>query len=462
MGNISKTGFLAEYMEKKPYEFTTVDYQLAGMQITVAGLAAPKHLYKRDSGGNLQAVGTYLTNRWFHTLIALDTERTIDQPSPNLKVILKPVTDFEELHCPLLDEIFLSVRDAAFQGQKVAIHCTAGIGRTGVVLVSLELRGQMLDLSNDELQQVKQEQADERIAMGEYSIGEDYDDGYYPAFVTKTVKSAMCRVRSITGRLDVESQEQVGSLCAYQKFLAQQILNARKTLVKSYDELKQEVEALESALKVGVLPDEKLFLDAYQDGNFDMMKILIKSGFVPTEAMRESSVKYVHPEADAFFSMNVLVGQFRVHLNQLNQVIMNDKNHEMLEEVQAFSKNLNEYMTNWSNEDKPPQEMFDALLVQLKSIAQNSKFATEAYYANSMPAIAEFMSGVNVFSKILTLVGKSLYGRVYTDNTLSQSIFKQPTPGDVQSTNRMKEASQNLREPEPQAKPRHTGGSELK
>jgi protein-tyrosine phosphatase len=68
--------------------------------------------------------------------------------SEGFEVLYLPILDFSVPELAELDEAVTEVLDHAYQGDSVAIHCHAGIGRTGMFLACLAKRG--MDYSSDQ------------------------------------------------------------------------------------------------------------------------------------------------------------------------------------------------------------------------------------------------------------------------------------------------------------------------
>ena len=131
----------------KPTQFRAIKYHIAGRSIEVAGLARPGLQGKQTE----DAVVTYLQTHQFHTLISLEkpTDNLTIKNSISAKPDMQynqdyPVEDFKPLSIEAMEGIYTIVRNNALNGKKTAIHCTAGLGRTGSILAALKLKELML------------------------------------------------------------------------------------------------------------------------------------------------------------------------------------------------------------------------------------------------------------------------------------------------------------------------------
>jgi len=186
-----------------PFNYRETPYRFGDHILMVAGLARPDCQSEPDSTFH------YLKNQGISCIFGLDVCSSLISHglSFGLSYYDVSIPDFTAPDISLYDLIYKKVLEEGARGNKVAVHCRAGIGRTGVVLAALKLKELAMDNSFYESLDLKQESV--FLCHSLHSI-----------LVTPNVAKAIALVRIVPGSENaIETLVQVESLMLYEKYL---------------------------------------------------------------------------------------------------------------------------------------------------------------------------------------------------------------------------------------------------
>ena len=130
--------------------YRTFHFKLSGIEYEVVGMANPKINF------NLNDPLKQLHDDKVTHIIALQPDQhslaNVQDADLGINYISMPVLDFTAPTPAQFDEVFKLITAPAPAPKKIAIHCAAGMGRTGALLASLKLRELVDNKSNDSTQ----------------------------------------------------------------------------------------------------------------------------------------------------------------------------------------------------------------------------------------------------------------------------------------------------------------------
>jgi protein-tyrosine phosphatase len=183
-----------------PFNYRELSLDFNDSLISVVGLALPTY---QDQ--DAQDTFAYLKDHNVSLVVGLEPrlEFMAIAHENQLHYVDWKVEDFTAPSIELLDWIYREVLHQAQRGKKVAIHCHAGLGRTGTVLAALKLR---------ELLQKNSFSLLERCSV---TVNNNIQ-----VVCTQAVYEAIAAVRSLpTQGVAIEVPEQVTTLCHYELLL---------------------------------------------------------------------------------------------------------------------------------------------------------------------------------------------------------------------------------------------------
>jgi hypothetical protein len=186
-----------------PYHYRVTPYQFGEHRLKVIGLARPD--YQQDP----EKVIRYLKVQGVSSIFGLDLSSSLISLAQRyeLKYFNVSIPDFSAPDISVYDLIYETVLAEHLKGHQVAVHCRAGIGRTGVVLAALKLKELAQDSSFYESSQ-------ERQSLVKISFSP------HPLPVTSNVFKAIELIRAVPGNEDViEVADQIESLHIYENHL---------------------------------------------------------------------------------------------------------------------------------------------------------------------------------------------------------------------------------------------------
>jgi hypothetical protein len=186
-----------------PRHYRETSYRFNNQVLVVAGLARP------DFDDEPEKVLEFLKLQGVSSIFGLDVTRHLINLGKSMDLIYFNISipDFTAPDIRIYDLIYETVLEEGMKGNKVAVHCRGGIGRTGVVLAALKLK----ELSQDEAFYDSSEWKQKAVFLP-YSRS--------PISVTSNVAKAVELVRAVPGSEGaIEAEVQVESLMLYEKHL---------------------------------------------------------------------------------------------------------------------------------------------------------------------------------------------------------------------------------------------------
>jgi protein-tyrosine phosphatase len=188
--------------EKKPSNYREMSFDLRLEQmVNVVGLARP------DYGQGSKKTMHYLKNHQVQTIFGLDVlpEFASIAKEQGMDYVDVSIPDFTAPSLEIFEVIYEKILELAKIGQKVAIHCRGGIGRTGTVLAAIKLKELSMSKSFKELN---------------FQLNSTVEVYHKEVQCTQSVKDAIMAVRTMEGsEYAIEVQEQVDALCSYEHLL---------------------------------------------------------------------------------------------------------------------------------------------------------------------------------------------------------------------------------------------------
>ncbi len=434
----------------KPTRYRVIPYTIEGRAIEVTGLARPGFKEKQTAASAI----AYLNHHQVHTVISLEdrgknqSSRTLITKYPDMQYIEDyAVTDFQPPSIETLEGIYNIVHDHALNGKKVAIHCAAGLGRTGSVLAALKLKELMLAMPSDALT-AHLNRRSEHIQLGQYAKGYSKDD---TRECTTLVKKSIEMIRS-QGRFYnvdyVENEEQVDQLCEYQEYLIQKILEQRLALNQACQ--CHDVTEIRLQISQGASPTDAQFVQAYTDGNIDVMNVLIEGGLLPTDKICEPIHQPEHHNANLFLELAILASQLETKLEKLSFLSPNDTSKRMMKDMNTVLTAVRQFSLAWSNENMPSETQFHDLSMVLDN-ATTSSLADHRDIIRKSPVLREVASATQIIIQALSFLLKKAY-KLITLNTESvhaeglKAILQQPETDTVIKIRALKDKIQTLKQ----------------
>lgn len=169
--------------------------------VFVAALAKPNYLKQ-----NPKNVFIFLQQHSIHTVFGLEVLKKFSLFAQDYGLIYRaiPIPDFTAPSFSIFDEVYKTMCADYTLDKKIAIHCRAGLGRTGTVLAALKLRELILLLPKKDTLKTTSVQIRKGSSVR----------------CSERVKEAIDLIRIVDGSQHaVETASQVERLCAYEQFL---------------------------------------------------------------------------------------------------------------------------------------------------------------------------------------------------------------------------------------------------
>lgn len=436
----------------KPTRFRAIQYNIAGRHIEIAGLARPGLQNKQS----VNEVVTYLNKHRFNTLISLEHEtkhkglKKEISKTPEMDYIEKyTVEDFHPPSIDNLENIYKIVRQNALQGKQTAVHCAAGLGRTGSVLAAFKLKERMLAMSDSELND-SLNAPNVKVKLGQYAQGYERKNPDARS-CSVLVKEAIETIRSQGGsyQIDyVENEDQVDRLCEYQKYLVQTILKQRKALNQACEA--GDITQINELIAEGAVPTQAQFAQAYAQGNIAVMQALIEGGILPTAQMVEKVSQPDNIQSQFFLEIAVLVGQLEAKFVALNQLPLDEATQALKQTMDHVLQGVKEYCSHWTAEAVPSGSQIQKV-IQLLDGVRVSKLADHRGLIRTTPVLREIVMIFDVVINSLSLVLKKIYKFFVQDKSPVYSqglkgVLEQPATDTIHKVKALRDKIHALKE----------------
>ena len=435
----------------KPTQFRAIKYHIAGRNIEVAGLARPGLRGKQTE----DAVVTYLQTHQFHTLISLEdpTKNLIANNIISAKQDMQynqtyAVADFQPPSIDAMEGIYTIVRDNALNGKKTAIHCAAGLGRTGSILAALKLKELMLAMPSDELNNALNYK-NQLIQLGEHAEGYRKD---YKWQCTSLVKQAVEAIRSQGGSYHVdyvENEEQLDRLCEYQAYLINKILAERNALQEACQN--SAIATIQQKISDGATPTQDMFVKAYTDGKIDVMNALIQGGMLPTAETCHNLPQSSYKQAPLFLELAISASALETQVEKFAQLALNEQNTLMVGELNTLLVKVRQFRSEWTSAGMPSGQSLNTIMNAVDA-AMTSVLAEHRGLVRTTPVLRELVMGAQVVINAIRFVCIKIYKCLTLDkNPVHQdgvkAILQQPDTTTVLKIKEFKKTLSKLTHP---------------
>lgn len=440
----------------KPTQYRALFYKIAGRSIVVAGLARPGQSAKQP----IQDVIDYLQTHRFHTLISLEN------PNKNLETARYTanqnniqynqdyaIEDFKPPTIAAMDDIYTIVRDNALNGRNTAIHCTAGLGRTGSILAGLKLKEMMLAMSSDDLRNL-QNTENQLIQLGEFAEG-CRNDGQWRC--TSLVKQAVEIIRSQGGSYNVnyvENEVQIDRLCEYQTHLVKSILNERDDLQTACQA--SDLLAIQQKISSGATPTQDMFKDAYLQGNIDVMNALMQGGLLPTNEPCDALAASL--PVQLFLELALSSAALETQVERFNQLPVNEQNNELLQQLNSLLIKIREFRSKWTNVGMPSAEDIQNIMKTIDTTIQQSNLNDHRGFVRANPVLREIAITLKVIINSVQWVCSKIYRLISNDKNLvhpegAKTVLQQPDTATIIKIKAIKDTLNKLTHPSASGNP---------
>lgn len=431
----------------KPTQFKAISLHIADRKIEVAGLARPG-----IKGQKIPDVLTYLHDHHYQDLVSLEdpakNKETAYQLTQNPRLIYHQkyaVADFTPPSIKAMDYICNLVRNNALAGRKTAIHCAAGLGRTGSILAALKLKELLLALPPNELNATLNQKT-QSIQLGEYAKGYRKDDTW-PC--TSLVKQAVDFIRSEGGFYNenyVENEDQIDRLNEYQTHLIQHILRERSALKQACQN--ENVRDVRQLIGAGATPTIEMFQTAYSAGNIEIMNALIEGGILLTPEMLASWPPPPDPSASLFAELNAAASSLEIHRNYFNQLAPTKQNNQKKADLSTLITQIKTLSSAWTNTCTPSEKEFN-LLKKAVDTALVSGLANHRSLVRTTPGYRELAMATQVILNGIQFIFDNIIKVITRDTNPVHSeglraLLHQPTPHSYSKVKAFKDKLQQL------------------
>ncbi len=435
----------------KPTQFRAIKYHIAGRSIEVAGLARPGLRGKQTE----DAVVTYLQTHQFHTLISLEdpTKNLIANNIISAKQDMQynqnyAVADFQPPSIEVMEGIYTIVRNNALNGKKTAIHCTAGLGRTGSILAALKLKELMLAMPSNELNNALNDK-NQLIQLGEYAKHYSKDD---KRTCTSLVKRAVEAIRSQGGSYNenyVENEDQIDLLCNYQEHLIKKILAERNALQEACKN--SAIATIQQKISDGATPTQDMFVKAYTNGNIDVMNALIQGGMLPTAETCHDLPQSSSTQAPLFLELAISASALETQVEKFAQLALNEQNTLMVRELNTLLVKVRQFRSEWTSAGMPSGQSLNTIMNAVDA-AMTSVLAEHRGLVRTTHVLRELVMGAQVVINAIRFVCIKIYKCLTLDkNPVHQdgvkAILQQPDTTTVLKIKEFKKTLSKLTHP---------------
>ena len=352
-----------------------------------------------------------------------------------------------------MDDIYTIVRDNALNGKKTAVHCAAGLGRTGSILTGLKLKEMMLAMSSEDLRNL-QNTKNQLIQLGEFAEGCRNDCRWA---CTSLVKQAVEMIRSQGGSYNVnyvENEAQIDRLCEYQTHLVKSILQERDNLQTACQT--SDLLAIQQTISSGATPTQEMFKDAYLQGNIDVMNALMQGGLLPTNETCDALAAPL--PVQLFLELAISSAALETQVERFNQLPVNEQNNELLQQLNTLLKEIREFRSKWTNVGMPSAENIQRIMQIIDTTIQQSNLNAHRGFVRATPVFREIAIALKVVINSVQWACSKIYRLIRNDKNLvhpegAKAVLQQPDTATIIKIKAIKDTLSKLTHPSAEGTP---------